>query len=106
MITITEAATKAFLENLKSDGSESKYVRVYVQGGGCKGLIFSLDITEQPDVDDIVFESNGVKFVVDAHSNEMLGETIIDYQSSLSESGFKFINDSKRSCGCGKSFAI
>ncbi len=105
-IIITENACKAFLENLKSDNSENKYIRIYIQGGGCKGMIFSLDLTEEPDIDDELFESNGVKFVIDTYSKELMGETIIDYQNTLNESGFKFINNSKRSCGCGKSFAI
>ncbi len=107
MITITEAATKAFLENLKSDGSENKYVRVYVQGGGCSGYKYLLDLVESPQDDDHVFEQGGVRFVVDEMSKSFLEGVTIDYTSSLLESGFKFENPkATRTCGCKQSFSI
>jgi len=33
LIIITENACKSFLDNLKTDGSENKYIRIYVKGG-------------------------------------------------------------------------
>lgn len=107
MITITEAATKAFLENLKSDGSENKYVRVYVQGGGCSGYKYLLDLVESPQDDDYIFEQGGVRFLVDEMSKPFLEGVVIDYTSGLLESGFKFNNpNATKTCGCGSSFSI
>ena len=39
-------------------------------------------------------------------SSFMLDETTVDYESTLAQSGFKFINNqAAKSCGCGKSFS-
>lgn len=106
-IIITPKACNAFLENLKSDNSENKYVRIFIRGGGCQGMIFSLDLDVKINPEeDLTHEQDGVKFVVDCYSLEFLKGTTIDYNDNLLDSGFKFINNVKRSCGCGKSFSL
>lgn len=106
-ITITDNACKAFLENLQSDGSESKYIRIAVKGGGCNGLKYVLDLTEKPAEDDIEWEQGGVRFVLDELSRPYLEGMTIDYNSGLQNSGFQFLNDKvSRTCGCGSSFSI
>lgn len=107
MITITESAIKAFSENLKSDNSENKYIRVYVQGGGCSGYKYLLDLVESPQEDDEVIEQSGLRFVIDEMSKPFLEGVTIDYTSNLLESGFKFDNPkATKTCGCKQSFSI
>jgi len=107
MITVTETACKAFLENLKIDGSESKYIRVAVKGGGCSGLQYILDIADSPEEDDLTWEAYGVKFVLDEVSKPYLEGMTIDYGTGLQDSGFQFKNPkASKSCGCGSSFSI
>lgn len=107
MITVTESACKAFLDNLKTDGSENKYIRVAIKGGGCSGLQYVLDIAEQPESDDFTWEIYGVKFVLDEVSKPYLEGMTIDYGTGLMDSGFKFLNpQASKSCGCGSSFSV
>lgn len=107
MINITESACKAFLENLKTDGSESKFIRVAIKGGGCSGLQYVLDVAEQPESDDYTWEQHGVRFLLDEFSKPYLEGMTIDYGSGLMDSGFKFLNPkASKSCGCNKSFMI
>jgi iron-sulfur cluster assembly protein len=106
-ITVTENACNAFLENLKSDNSENKYIRIAVKGGGCSGLQYVLDVSETIQSDDYAWEHGGVKFVLDDFSRPYLEGMTIDYSSGLQDAGFKFLNDkATRSCGCNKSFSI
>lgn len=107
MIIITENASKAFLENLQSDGSDNKYIRISVKGGGCAGLSYVLDVAECPEEDDFTWESGGVRFLLDELSRPYLEGMTIDYENGLQKSGFQFVNDKvKRTCGCGSSFNI
>ena len=55
-----------------------------------------------------MFESNGVKIVVDTSSLQHLDGMTLDYvQTNLLNSGFEFINpNAKESCGCGESVAF
>jgi iron-sulfur cluster assembly accessory protein len=106
-IIVTDNACKAFLENLQSDGSENKYIRVSVKGGGCSGLQYLLDVAEKPENDDIAWEKGGVRFVLDEFSRPYLEGMTIDYGSGLQNSGFQFLNPkSTRTCGCGSSFSV
>jgi iron-sulfur cluster assembly protein len=106
-VIVTDNACKAFLDNLKSDNSENKYIRIAIRGGGCSGLQYILDMVEAPDTDDTTWEQDGVKFVLDDYSRPYLEGMTIDYGSGLNSSGFQFINPkASRSCGCGSSFSV
>lgn len=106
-LKVTEAANEAAKHALEEHGTEESFIRVAIQGGGCAGLQYKLDLdTEQRD-DDYVLEQNGVKFAVDGFSAVHLQETTLDYVTSLAGSGFQFVNpNAKRKCGCGSSFGV
>jgi iron-sulfur cluster assembly protein len=67
--------------------------------------LYDLDVSEKIEEDDLTWEQHGVRFVVDEMSMIYLSGTTIDFGASLNNSGFQFINSSKRSCGCGSSFS-
>ena len=106
-LKVTEAANEAAKHALEEHGTKESFIRVAIQGGGCAGLQYKLDLdTEQRD-DDYVLEQNGVKFAVDGFSAVHLQETTLDYVTSLAGSGFQFVNpNAKRKCGCGSSFGV
>jgi iron-sulfur cluster insertion protein len=106
-VNISDAAIVAFKENLKLDNSENKYIRIAINGGGCSGYKYALDIVDLPDEDDTVWEKDSVKFVVDPYSVSYLEGVSLDYTSGLNGSGFKFDNPAaKKTCGCGSSFSV
>ena len=106
-LKVTEAAHEAARLAIEEHGTENSFIRVAIQGGGCAGLQYKLDLeTEQRD-DDYVLEENDVKFVVDGFSAVHLQDTTLDYVTSLIGSGFQFVNpNAKRKCGCGSSFGV
>jgi Fe-S cluster assembly iron-binding protein IscA len=61
----------------------------------------------QPEIDEIIVYSQGVKIAVEEKSAKYLNGCIIDYVSTNGlVGGFKVTNPtSTKSCGCGKSFS-
>ena len=81
-------------------------LRVAVVGGGCSGFSYQLDFSETAQENDRIFDSAGVRVAVDETSAQYLAGTQIDYVSSLSGGGFKFVNPkATQTCGCGSSFS-
>ncbi|MEW8499243.1 MAG: iron-sulfur cluster assembly accessory protein, partial [Candidatus Thiodiazotropha taylori] len=72
------------------------------------GFAYVVDYAEQVDADDHVFESHGVKIVVNHQSLPMLDGMTIDFvKENMLNEGFDFINPNvKQSCGCGESFSV
>jgi len=106
-ISLTGAAAKRIAWMIESEGQDGLIFRVSVSGGGCSGFQygFSFDDTIRPD--DLVFEKDGVKAVVDETSLELLGGAEIDYVEELVGSYFRVSNpNASSSCGCGSSFSL
>ena len=60
---------------------------------------------DDPNPEDIVFISHGVKVLVDPKSLPYLAGTELDYAREGLNEGFKFNNPNvKDACGCGESF--
>ena len=112
-IEVTPKAIDAIRNALKEDAEEklmAGVLRIAIQGGGCSGLQYKLDIdtnsTNSSREDDYMLEvEEGVTIVIDGHSAIVLRGSILDYHTSLTTSGFKFDNpQAKKTCGCGNSF--
>jgi iron-sulfur cluster assembly accessory protein len=89
---------------LQKPENAGKVLRVFVIGGGCAGLNYSMALGfSKPD--DFVLESEGYKVVVDPKSMDFLKGMQVDYYETVQSSGFKFNNpNAVASCGCGLSF--
>ena len=72
-----------------------------------KSLAYVLEFVDQIGSDETVFESHGVKLVVDPKSLVYLDGTVLDYTREGLNEGFKFENPNvKGACGCGESFTV
>lgn len=99
-----KAVEKYFDANDAPDGS---CLRVGVRGGGCSGLSYALEITDEISDLDEIHERDGYKVVIDPKSALFLKDTTLDYITGLLESGFKFDNpNTTKTCGCGESFSV
>ena len=81
-------------------------LRLGVQGGGCSGMsyLMDLDVTAEGD---FVVERDGVKVFVDPKSLQFLKGTTLDYKEGLMQSGFAITNPNEKGrCGCGESFSV
>ena len=105
-VTLTPKAVEMVKLGLKEEGLESHGLRIAVRGGGCSGLEYALDFSEAARPGDSVGEQEGLKIFIDMASATYLNGTVIDYESGLNGTGFKFNNpNAKRTCGCGSSFS-
>jgi iron-sulfur cluster assembly protein len=105
-IQLTEEAAdrvQAFLANRgKGIG-----LRLGVKTTGCSGLAYVLEFADELHNDDQVFESWGIKVVVDAKSLLFLDGTEVDFGKEGLNEGFQFKNpNAKDACGCGESFTV
>ncbi|MEW9918694.1 HesB/IscA family protein [Marimonas sp. MJW-29] len=85
---------------------QGKALRVAVEGGGCSGFQYEIDLDEPKD-DDLVLEGGGEKVVVDSVSLPFLANAVIDFSEELI--GARFVIDNPNatsSCGCGTSFSM
>lgn len=107
MISLTEMAqekVKAVLEQEKASLPNGG-LRIYVQGGGCSGFSYGMVVDEVTDGDQI-FETGGVKVIVDPMSLRYLEGAEVDYKEDLMGGGFAIKNPNAGStCGCGHSFS-
>ena len=70
-------------------------------------LIKALEFADKIEPEDQVYESYGIKVIVDPKSLPYINGTELDFVREGLNTGFKFKNpNEKESCGCGKSFHV
>ena len=70
------------------------------------GLSYNIRFDTQPRERDRVFQFGDVRVFVDPKSFIYLHGMTLDYQETLMQQGFVFVNpNSTKSCGCGSSFS-
>ena len=80
-------------------------LRLGVRRTGCSGWGYNIDLTDTIGSEDQVFESHGIKVVVDSEALELLDGTEIDFISEGVNQNFAFRNpNATAECGCGESF--
>jgi iron-sulfur cluster assembly protein len=80
-------------------------VRLGVEPAGCSGLRYRVDPESAIRDGDVVFESSGIRIVVDAQSLPHVQGTTIDVVQEGLARRMRFDNPNVRqSCGCGESF--
>ena len=106
-ITITPKAADKVREFIAAEDDGAEVLRIAVQGGGCSGFQYSLDIEKDERTGDMIFEVKGVKCFVDPMSSMYLLGVEVDYvEGQFGQSGFSFKNpNAKHTCGCGSSFS-
>jgi len=103
MITLSDKAARQIKELVQKRGGGDA-LRLSVDKGGCSGMSYNLALGTRNEKDQVV-ERDGAQLVIDPESLKYLGESVVDYDDSLSGAGFRIVNsNAERSCGCGKSF--
>ncbi|WP_457932511.1 iron-sulfur cluster assembly protein IscA [Pseudomonas aeruginosa] len=105
-ISMTEAAAKHVQRSLQGRG-KGEGIRLGVRTTGCSGLAYVLEFVDELAAEDLVFESHGVKVIIDPKSLVYLDGTELDFTREGLNEGFKFNNPNVRGeCGCGESFNV
>jgi iron-sulfur cluster assembly protein len=101
-VGLTEAAARHITRYLSRVG-----VRLGVKTTGCSGLAYKIEFADEIAPEDIIFEQQGVKILVDPKSLPYIDGTELDFVREGLNEGFKFNNPNERDrCGCGESFRI
>lgn len=104
-ISITPAAATKLQSLLDEQGQAESGLRVFVSGGGCSGMQYGMAIENEVRDMDEVFESEGIKLIVDPNSLMYLAGSEVDYVDNMMGGGFAINNPNAIStCGCGHSF--
>ncbi len=82
-------------------------LRVGVRKTGCSGYAYLIDYADSIGPDDVVFDEQGVKVVVDSEALKLIDGTEVDFVKQGINEAFKFRNPNvKGECGCGESFSV
>lgn len=104
--TLTQAAAERVAAIAGKQGKPSA-LRLSVEGGGCSGFQYKFELTGEPDEDDLVSETDGVRLVVDPISLDLVKGSTVDFVESLGGAAFRVENpQAAAGCGCGTSFGI
>ena len=104
VVNLTVPAAEEVRSLLGKPENAGKYLRVYVEQGGCSGMQYSMTFDERRP-DDLASEFHGVSVLIDPFSAKYLRGSVVDFSDSLTGGGFKVSNpNAQQSCGCGKSF--
>lgn len=89
-------------------GPPNAALRVGVRGGGCAGLTYVTEFTDDPPRPrDLVYDFFGLTVYVDERSLRYIEGSVIDYEKTLMHQGFKWRNPLEVStCGCGSTFSV
>ncbi len=105
-ITLSESAAK-HVENYLTKRGKGLGIRLGVRTSGCSGMAYKLEFVDEMAEEDMVFESHGVKVIIDPKSLPYLDGMQLDYTREGLNEGFKFNNPNvKAQCGCGESFNV
>lgn len=106
-VLLSDSAVERLRRLLAERNTPNAGLRLAVKGGGCSGLAYHMEWTEQAKERDKVFEREGVRVFVDPKSYLYLMGTELVFEETLVASGFKIKNpNEKSSCGCGESFTV
>lgn len=105
-IVLADSAARRLDALSQAEGRELM-LRVAVDGGGCSGFQYRMELVEAADADDLVIQAHGRALVVDPVSVPFLKGSEVAYVDELAGAQFVVRNpNAASSCGCGVSFSI
>ncbi len=105
-ISLTPSAAQRVRNYLEKRGS-GVGLRLGVTQTGCSGYSYVINYAEKIAADDIVFEDQGVKVVVDPEALALIDGTEVDFVKNGLNEAFSFRNPNiSGECGCGESFNV
>ena len=107
IIKLSDNAASRIKEIMSNAEKDALGVRVSVKSGGCAGMSYVMEYTEEANPSDEVIEDKGVKVYIDSAAILYLLGTEMDYRKEEFSSSFVFNNPNETErCGCGESFKV
>ncbi|MCI5060742.1 MAG: iron-sulfur cluster insertion protein ErpA [Alphaproteobacteria bacterium] len=106
-VTLTDNLVKRLKALQEKQSNPDLMLRVAVEGGGCQGFEYKLDLISESTDEDQIFTKDGVSVVIDPTSLPFLENAEIDFTDELIGAQFRVKNpNTTSSCGCGTSFSL
>ena len=106
-ITISDGAAQRIKTLVEMEDKPNTMLRITVSGGGCSGFQYSFGLDDTTNDDDLTFERNGIKVIIDETSIGFLDGSELDFKQEMIGSYFQMTNPNATStCGCGSSFSV
>lgn len=105
MTLIIDKSTVKRINTLRENQSKPDLrLRVRVDGGGCSGFQYRLELTENQNQNDLIFDD---VVVSDDISMPFLDGATVLFEENLIGAEFKIDNpNATAGCGCGTSFSV
>lgn len=104
--TVTERAGRRIAE-IAAATAVPGLLRVAVDGGGCSGFQYRIELAKFAAADDAIVQQGGAKVLIDPVSAPYLEGAELDFVDDLIGASFKVKNPNVVSaCGCGTSFSL
>ncbi len=106
-IALTENAARHISSMLEKRG-HGIGLRLSTKKSGCTGFSYVVDFADEVAAQDLVFESQDIRIVLNEQDLSLLDGTEVDYvKTNAINQGFEFRNPNvKDVCGCGESFGV
>ena len=105
-VEMTEAAARRIAGIVAGEPGKIG-LRITVEGGGCSGFSYKMDLADTRNDDDVAVERDGATVLIDELSLVYMGGSVIDFVDDLMGQSFQIRNpNAVASCGCGTSFSI
>jgi iron-sulfur cluster assembly protein len=105
-ISLTNAAADR-VRNFLARRGHGLGLRLGVKKTGCSGFAYVVNYADDIKAEDVVFEDQGVKVIVDRDSLGFIDGTQVDFVKQGLNEAFRFRNPNvKGECGCGESFTV
>lgn len=105
-IVLSPSAAKRLARLAEIEG-HPVMLRVAVEGGGCSGFQYQMDLVQTAEDDDLRVEADGQSALIDPVSVPFLKGSEIAWVDELAGAQFVIRNpNAATSCGCGVSFSI
>lgn len=107
MINLTKAAVQEIVRLKSKHDNPDSLFRLKVKPGGCCSLCYIMEFDEEISPEDLIYDRDTVKVIVDAQHLSYINGLTLDYSEDLMGGGFRFNNpNAKVGCGCGNSFSV
>ena len=102
---VSDKAAGQLTTLFSEQGKVGATLRVWVAGLGCSGYRYGMGIDEkEPEEGDQIFESNGVRLVIDPQSLSYMDGSTVNWVDEPDNSGFAIENPNPapaKQCNCG-----
>ena len=102
-VSLSPTAAEVVRDLLKQRNLDESYgLRVFISGQGCSGFQYGMGLENKPGETDSIFESEGLKVIVDQASMQSMCGATVQYIDDERGKGFLVENPNVApACSCG-----